>query len=69
MRLLGRAVDELRDAADRLRRAAGSRSTHAAEAGRLLRELEPALDAASSALRRAEATRPATEPARASRGR
>jgi hypothetical protein len=63
MRLLGRAVDELRDAADRLRRAAGSRSTHAADAGRLLRELEPALESASTALRRAESSRGQGAPA------
>jgi hypothetical protein len=79
MRLLSRAVDELRDASDRLRRAAGSRSSHAQDAGRLLRELEPAVDVATSALRRAEGARtppppapaqgsgpaPAAEPARA----
>jgi hypothetical protein len=66
MRLLARVADELRDAADRLRRAAGSRSPHAADAGRLLRELEPVLDGASAALRRAEGTRspPAPAPAR-----
>jgi hypothetical protein len=58
MRLLGRAMDELRDAADRLRRTATSRSSHAADAGRLLRELEPAMDQASTALRHAEGTRP-----------
>lgn len=58
LRLLGRAVEELREAADRLRRTATSRSTHAGDAGRLLRDLEPALDQASGALRRAEATRP-----------
>jgi hypothetical protein len=70
MRLLGRAVDELRDASDRLRRTASSRSAHAGDAGRLLRELEPALDQAGAALRRAEGTRPppagpAPEPAKA----
>lgn len=63
MRLLGRAVDELREAADRLRRAATSRSAHAADAGRLLRELEPAMDQASSALRHAEGQRPPPAPA------
>ena len=62
MRLLARAVDELRDASDRLRRAAGSRSAHAADAGRLLRELEPATDVATTALRRAEGTRPPPAP-------
>jgi hypothetical protein len=65
MRLLARAVDDLREASDRLRRAAGSRSAHAAEAGRLLRELEPAVDGATSALRRAEVTRPPPAPAQA----
>jgi hypothetical protein len=71
MRLLGRAVDELRDAVDRLRRASTSRSSHAVDAGRLLRELEPALEQASAALRRAEGARPppaappAPEPAKA----
>jgi hypothetical protein len=58
MRLLSRAVDELRDAADRLRRAASSRSAHAPDAGRLLRELEPAAGEVTAALRRAEGTRP-----------
>jgi hypothetical protein len=58
MRLLGRAVDDLRDASDRLRRASTSRSAHAAEAGRLLREIEPAVEGATSALRRAEGARP-----------
>ena len=73
MRLISRAVDELREASDRLRRAAGSRSPHAGEAGRLLRELEPAAEGATSALRKAEAGRPpaaapppAPEPTRAS---
>ncbi len=73
MRLLARAVDELRDAADRLRRTATSRSVHAGDAGRLLRELEPALDQASGALRQADGARaappatspPAPEPAKA----
>jgi len=62
MRLLARAMDELREASDRLRRAAGSRSPHAADAGRLLRELEPAVDAASSALQRAEPKRSQAAP-------
>ncbi len=65
MRLLSRATDELREAADRLRRAAASRSPHAAEAGRLLRDLEPVMEQASSALRRAETTRPPPVPAAA----
>jgi len=62
MRFLSRAVDELREASDRLRRAAASRSPHAGEAGVLLREVEPAVDAAAAALRRI-AERPAPEPA------
>jgi len=64
MRLLARAMDDLREASDRLRRAAGSRSAHAADAGRLLKELEPAVDAASTALRQAAPKpRPAAETA------
>ena len=62
IRFLSRAVDELREASDRLRRAAASRSPHAGEAGVLLREVEPAVDAAAAALRRI-AERPAPEPA------
>ena len=62
MRLLARAMEELRDASDRLRLAAGSRSSHAGDAGRLLRELEPAVEAATSALGRAlPQRRPAPE--------
>ncbi|HEY6101363.1 MAG TPA: hypothetical protein VIW03_18135 [Anaeromyxobacter sp.] len=53
LRLLGRAADELRDAAEKLRRAASSRSAHAADAGVLLRDVEPALEAATGALRAA----------------
>src|SRR6266508_2470407 len=61
---LARAMDDLREASDRLRRAAGSRSAHAADAGRLLKELEPAVDAASTALRQAAPKpRPAAETA------
>jgi hypothetical protein len=52
MRLVSRALEELREAADRLRRAASSRSPHAADAGALLREIEPAVEAAAAALRR-----------------
>lgn len=71
LRLLARAVEELRGAADRLRRTAASRSGHAPDAGRLLREVEPAMEQAAGALRRAEGARPpppaapAPEPARA----
>ncbi len=50
LRFLGRAVEELREGMDRLRRAATSRSTHAAAAGQLMHELEPALEAAAAAL-------------------
>ena len=60
LRLLGRATEELREAAEKLRRAASSRSTHATEAGGLLRDVEPALEAASAALRSAgKVARPA----------
>jgi hypothetical protein len=60
MRLVSRAVDELREAAERLRRAAASRSPHASDAAALLRELEPAAEAAAAALRRSgEARAPA----------
>lgn len=62
MRLLSRGVDELREASDRLRLAASSRSPHASAAGVLLREIEPAVDAAAAALRRrGEAPAPAPE--------
>jgi hypothetical protein len=50
-RLIDRAADELREAAEKLRHTAGSRSQHAPQARTLLRELEPAIDAASEALR------------------
>jgi hypothetical protein len=52
-RLLERATGELRDAAEKLRNTAGSRSTHAGEARALLRDVEAALDAATAALRAA----------------
>jgi hypothetical protein len=60
IRLLSRALGDLRDASDRLRRAAASRSPHADEAGLLLREVEGALDATGAALRRT--TAPASPP-------
>lgn len=64
LRLVGRAAEELRDAADKLRRAATSRSPHAADAGALLRELEPALESATAALRTAgRLAKPQPEPA------
>jgi hypothetical protein len=52
LRLLGRGAEELREAADRLRRAASSRSPHAAEAAELLRDVEPAAESAAAAARR-----------------
>jgi len=61
-RLLERAAGELRDATDKLRNTAASRSPHAGEARDLLRQVEPAFDAASAALRAAPA-RPAVQPA------
>jgi hypothetical protein len=61
-RLLERATGELRDAAEKLRNTAASRSPHAGEARTLLRDLEPALDASTAALRAAP-RRPAPEPA------
>ncbi|HET7825353.1 MAG TPA: hypothetical protein VFK90_08465 [Anaeromyxobacter sp.] len=53
LRLLARAAEELRDAAEKLRRAATSRSTHASDAGVLLKDVEPAVEAATGALRQA----------------
>ncbi len=52
-RLVVKAAGELRDAADKLRRAAGSRSARAPEANALRRDVEPALDAALAAERAA----------------
>jgi hypothetical protein len=51
VRLLARAADVLRDAAEKLRRAAQSRSAHATDAGVLLRQVEPALEATLGAVR------------------
>jgi hypothetical protein len=65
LRLLGRAAEELRDVAEKLRRAASSRSSHATDAGVLLRDVEPAVEAATVALRQASklvARPPAPEP-------
>lgn len=59
LRLLDRAGDDLRDVADKLRRAAASRSSHASEAETLLREVEPALQATLGAVRAGKASRPA----------
>jgi hypothetical protein len=58
-RLLGRAADDLRQAAEKLRMAAGSRSPRGADAQALLHQIEPAVDAAVSASR-AAAPAPAT---------
>ena len=52
-RLLARAADELREAQDKLRLAAGARSPRGADAQVLLRQLEPAVDAALAAVRAA----------------
>jgi len=52
-RLVARAAEELRDAADRLRRASGSRSPRAPAAAALLRDVEPAVEAALGAARAA----------------
>jgi hypothetical protein len=65
LRLLGRATEELRDAAEKLRHAATSRSTHATDAGILLKDVEPALEAASGALRSASKIARPPEPAAA----
>jgi hypothetical protein len=63
-RLLDRAVGELRQAAEKLRHTAASRSAHANDARALLHDVEPALDAAAVALRSAGgAPRPRTSPA------
>jgi hypothetical protein len=63
LKLVGKAADELRDAAERLRRAAGSRSPHAGEASVLLRDVEPVAEAATLALRKAAAAPPPSRPA------
>jgi hypothetical protein len=64
-RLLERASAELKEAADKLRGAAMSRSPHADDARLLLREVEPAVDSAVSALRsvRGGPTAPPARPA------
>lgn len=54
-RLVARAAAGLRDAAEKLRRAAGSRSPRAAESDALLRDVEPALEALLAAERAAGA--------------
>jgi hypothetical protein len=70
LRLIGRAAEELREAAEKLRQASGSRSRHATDAGLLMRDVEPAVDAALGALRAAGAVErggggepPAAQPA------
>ncbi len=65
LRLVGRGVEDLREASDRLRRAATSLSPHAAAAGQLLHDVEPALDVAVEALRRRGERQPVPEPAHA----
>ncbi|HYG68075.1 MAG TPA: hypothetical protein VD838_10465 [Anaeromyxobacteraceae bacterium] len=79
-RLLERASDALREAADKLRLAAGSRSPHGTDAARLLREVEPLVDASIGVIRGAPPPRaappaapapapaPAGEPAKAPAG-
>jgi len=66
--LLEKVSGELKDATDRLRAAAASRSPHATEARLLLKDLEPAVDAILSSVRKPGVTRPAAgaEPAPAS---
>jgi hypothetical protein len=53
LRLVARAAEELRDAVEKLRRTSGSRSSHATDAGLILRDVQPAADAALGALRTA----------------
>ncbi len=60
LRLLDRAGGDLRDAADKLRRAATSRSAHASQAEKLLKDIEPALQATLGATHAAGA-RPAPD--------
>jgi hypothetical protein len=62
-RLLERASAELKEAADRLRAAAMSRSPHADDARLLLREVEAAVDGAVAALRSVR-SEPTPTPAR-----
>ncbi|ACL63505.1 conserved hypothetical protein [Anaeromyxobacter dehalogenans 2CP-1] len=58
-RLLERAAAELRDAAEKLRVTAGSRSSRAMDAQLLLKQLEPAVDATLGAIRTAARSEPA----------
>jgi hypothetical protein len=61
-RLVARAAGELREAADKLRRTAASRSPRAGEANALLRDVEPALDATLGAERAAGVREKPTPP-------
>lgn len=62
-RLLEKAAEGLREAASKLRLAAGARSPHALDAQLLLRDVDPAVEATMGALR--AATRQGPAPARA----
>lgn len=61
-KLLGKAGQELKDAQEKLRATSQSRSPHAMEAQLLLREVEPAVDAALTALKAAGQAAPAAPP-------
>jgi hypothetical protein len=61
-RLLEKAGEELRQAADKLRNTAQSRSSHAIDAQLLLRDVELAVDAAVGAIRAAGADRKPSSP-------
>lgn len=63
-RLLEKVTAELRDAAEKLRFTAGSRSPHAMDAQVLLGDVAPALDAAATALRTSSGRKP-SQPAAA----
>jgi hypothetical protein len=63
LKLVDRAAEELRDAAEKLRRAAASHSPHATDAATLLRDVDPAVQAALGAVRAAKASAPAPSPA------
>lgn len=51
VRLVRRALEDLRDAAEKLRLAASSRSRHSADAGVLLGEIDPAVSSVREAVR------------------
>jgi hypothetical protein len=63
-RLLEKAAGELRDAAEKLRLASSSRSPHGADAQILMKQVEPAVDAAIAASRAAAQVRARPEAAR-----